>query len=68
VPPADQDQPPDDDVLVVPPIPLATGRLLEPEDDGPPVPIRSVELVVSTDDGGELRIPLVHRHGAWWAP
>jgi hypothetical protein len=59
---------PGDDVLVVPPIPLATGGLLEPEDDGPPVRITKVEVVVSTEDGGELRIPLVHRHGAWWAP
>ena len=60
--------PPGDDVLVVPPIPLATGQLVEPSDDGPPVRITTVELVVSTEDGGELRIPLVHRHGAWWAP
>ncbi len=59
---------PGEDVLVVPPIPLATGQLLEPDDDGPPVRITTVELVVSTEDGGELRIPLVHRHGAWWAP
>jgi hypothetical protein len=61
-------QPPGDDVLVIPPIPLATGQVLEPEDDGPPVHITKVEVVVSTADGGELRIPLVHRHGAWWAP
>lgn len=60
--------PPQDDVLVVPPIPLATGTVLEPADDGPPVAISSVEIVVCTADGGELRIPLVHRHGAWWAP
>ncbi|MCV2489472.1 hypothetical protein OF117_08830 [Geodermatophilus sp. YIM 151500] len=59
---------PDEDVLVLPPIPLATGRLLEPEGDGEPVLISKVEFVVSTEDGGELRIPLVHRHGAWWAP
>ncbi len=57
-----------DDVLVVPPIPLATGQLVESEEDGPPVRITKVEVVVSTEDGGELRIPLVHRHGAWWAP
>jgi hypothetical protein len=61
-------EPPGEDALVVPPIPLATGQLLEPEDGGPPVRIAAVELVVSTEDGGELRIPLVHRHGAWWAP
>ena len=59
---------PDEDVLVLPPMPLATGRLLEPEDDGPPVRITELELVVSTEDGGVLRIPLVHHHGAWWAP
>jgi hypothetical protein len=61
-------QPPGDDVLVVPPIPLATGQLLESEDGGPPVRITTVEVVISTEDGGELRIPLAHRHGAWWAP
>jgi hypothetical protein len=61
-------EPPGEDVLVVPPIPLATGQLLEPADGGPPVRIATVELVVSTEDGDELRIPLVHRHGAWWAP
>jgi hypothetical protein len=59
---------PDEDVLVLPPMPLATGRLLEPEGDGPPVRITKLEFVISTEDGGELRIPLVHRHGAWWAP
>jgi hypothetical protein len=59
---------PGEDVLVVPPIPLATGQVLEPEDDGPPVRITKVEVVVSTEDGNELRIPLVLRHGAWWAP
>ena len=59
---------PGEDVLVVPPIPLATGGLLESEDDGPPVRVTGLELVVSTEDGGQLRIPLVHRHGAWWAP
>jgi hypothetical protein len=62
-------EPPAEDVLVLPPIPLATGGLLEPEDgDGDPIRITKVEFVVSTEDGGELRIPLVHRHGAWWAP
>ncbi|MCF6745661.1 hypothetical protein E9529_15540 [Blastococcus sp. KM273128] len=59
---------PDEDLLVLPPMPLATGRLLEPDGEGAPVRITSVELVVSTEDGGELRIPLEHRHGAWWAP
>jgi hypothetical protein len=61
-------EPPGEDVLVVPPIPLATGRLLEAEDDGPPVRVTGLELVISTEDGAQLRIPLVHRHGAWWAP
>ena len=61
-------EPPGDDVLVVPPVPLASGSVLEAEGDGRPVRITAVEVVVSTEDGGELRIPLVHRHGAWWAP
>ena len=59
---------PGEDFLVLPPMPLATGQLLEPEDDGPPVRITTLELVISTEDGGELRIPLEQRHGAWWAP
>jgi hypothetical protein len=61
-------EPPGEDVLVVPPIPLATGQLIEPEGDGPPVRVTGLELVISTEDGEQLRIPLVHRHGAWWAP
>ena len=61
-------EPPGEDVLVVPPIPLATGQVLETEDDGQPVRVTGLELVISTEDGGQLRIPLVHRHGAWWAP
>ena len=61
-------EPPGEDVLVVPPIPLATGQVLEPEDDGPPLRVTGLELVISTEDGEQVRIPLVHRHGAWWAP
>jgi hypothetical protein len=61
-------EPPGEDLLVVPPVPLATGQVLEPEAAGPPVRITGVELVVSTEDGSQLRIPLVLRHGAWWAP
>jgi hypothetical protein len=61
-------EPPGEDVLVVPPIPLATGQLIEPEGDGPPVRVTGLELVISTEDGEQLHIPLVHRHGAWWAP
>ena len=61
-------EPPDEDVLFVPPVPLATGAVLAPADDGEPRRITEVELVVSTEDGAQLRIPLVHRHGAWWAP
>jgi hypothetical protein len=60
-------EPTGDDVLVVPPMPLATGQLLE-SGDGPPRRITKLEFVVSTEDGDELRIPLVLRHGAWWAP
>jgi hypothetical protein len=61
-------EPPQEDALFVPPVPLATGAVLAPADDGPPLRITEVALVVSTEDGGELRIQLVHRHGAWWAP
>ncbi|NEM05375.1 hypothetical protein [Geodermatophilus normandii] len=60
-------EPPGEDLLVLPPIPLATGRQLRDDDDRP-VPITAVELVVSTEDGVEHRIPLVARHGAWWPP
>ena len=61
-------EPPGEDVLVVPPIPLATGQMLEPDGEGPPVRVTGLELVISTENGEQLRIPLVHRHGAWWAP
>jgi hypothetical protein len=60
--------PDEEDVLFLPPVPLATGRLLEPDGEGEPVCITKLEFVVSTENGDELRIPLVHRHGAWWAP
>jgi hypothetical protein len=60
-------EPPGEDALVLPPLPLATGRLLRGDDDRP-VAITAVELVVSTEDGAEHRIPLVPRHGAWWPP
>lgn len=55
-------------LLFLPPVPLATGEVLDDEDTGELRRITAVEVVVSTADGGELRIPLVHRHGAWWAP
>jgi hypothetical protein len=58
----------EEDVLFLPPVPLATGQVLEPDGEGEPVRITKLEFVVSTEDGDELRIPLVHRHGAWWAP
>jgi hypothetical protein len=61
-------EPPGDDVLVVPPMPLATGQVIQAAGDGSPLRITKLEFVVSTEDGGEVRIPLVHRHGAWWAP
>ncbi len=57
---------PPEDLLVLPPIPLATGRLLREDDRA--VAITGVELVEATEDGGEHRIALVPRHGAWWAP
>jgi hypothetical protein len=55
-------------LLFLPPVPLATGDVLDDEDTGELRRVTGVELVVTTEDGGELRIPLVHRHGAWWAP
>jgi hypothetical protein len=55
-------------LLFLPPVPLATGDALDDENTGEVRRVTGVELVVSTEDGGELRIPLVHRHGAWWAP
>jgi hypothetical protein len=55
-------------LLFLPPVPLATGELLDDEDSGELRRVTAVEVVVTTEDGGELRIPLVHRHGAWWAP
>jgi hypothetical protein len=55
-------------LLFLPPVPLATGELLDDEDTGELRRVTAVEVVVSTEDGGELRIPLVRRHGAWWAP
>ena len=55
-------------LLFLPPVPLATGDVLEDEETGEVRRITAVEVVVATDDGGERRIPLVHRHGAWWAP
>jgi hypothetical protein len=55
-------------LLFLPPVPLATGEVLDDEETGEVRRITAVEVVVATEDGGELRIPLVHRHGAWWAP
>ena len=55
-------------LLFLPPVPLATGDVLDDESTGELRRVTGVELVVATEDGGELRIPLVHRHGAWWAP
>ena len=57
-----------EELLFLPPVPLATGGLLDDESSGQLHRVTKVEVVVTTDDGGELRIPLVHRHGAWWAP
>ncbi|MGY1813848.1 hypothetical protein [Blastococcus sp. SYSU D00820] len=62
-----------EEVLVLPPVPLATGSLLPGTDAGdgtvpPSRRITAVEIVVSTEDGGQHRIPLVRRHDAWWPP
>ena len=53
-----------EDELVLPPVPLATGGAVRVGGSGRRV--ARVELVVSTEDGEEVRIPLEHRHGAWW--
>ena len=55
-------------LLFLPPVPLATGEVLDDEDSGELHRVTNVEVVVTTDDGAQLRIPLEHRHGAWWAP
>ena len=55
-----------EDDLVLPPVPLATGRVVHL--DGAEHRVTQVELVVSTEDGDELRIPLEHHHGGWWPP
>ena len=53
----------------MPPLPLATGRLL-PGGGGADATrrIAEVALVVRTEDGVEHRVALVEQHGAWWAP
>ncbi len=56
------------ELLFLPPVPLATGEVLDDEDTGELHRVTLVEIVVTTEDGGQLRIPLEHRHGAWWAP
>ena len=63
-------EPSGEEVLVLPPLPLATGRLLPGGDDAGPMARRVAEvaLVVRTEDGAEHRLPLVEQHGAWWAP
>jgi hypothetical protein len=58
------DAAPDD--LVLPPLPLATGEVVQV--DGAQRRVARVELVVSTEDGDEVRIGLEHHHGGWWAP
>jgi hypothetical protein len=64
-------EPSGEEVLVLPPLPLATGQLLPGGEDGDDVTTRrvtEVALVVRTEDGAEHRLPLVEQHGAWWAP
>ena len=61
-------EPSGEEVIVLPPLPLATGRLLPGGPDAAPRPITEVALVVRTDDGVEHRVVLVEQHGAWWAP
>ena len=57
-----------EDLLFLPPVPLATGGLVDDQASGERRRVTKVEVVLTTEDGGELRIPLVRRHGAWWAP
>jgi hypothetical protein len=59
-----------EEVIVLPPLPLATGRLLPGGDDVDPAArrIAEVALVVRTEDGAEYRVALTEQHGAWWAP
>ena len=62
-------EPSGEEVIVLPPLPLATGRLLPGGDRDPAARrITDVTLVVRTEDGAEHRLPLVEQHGAWWAP
>jgi hypothetical protein len=55
------------ELLVLPPIPLATGGVLEAA-DGVMRTITSVRLVITTEDGEDHRIPLHAEHGGWWPP
>ncbi len=63
-------EPSGEEVIVLPPLPLATGRLLPSGTPGPEAArrIAAVALVVRTEDGTEHRVDLVEQHGAWWAP
>ncbi|WP_409332455.1 hypothetical protein [Trujillonella humicola] len=65
-------EPSGEEVIVLPPLPLATGRLLPDGSDectdAASRRITEVSLVVRTEDGAEHRLPLVEQHGAWWAP
>ncbi|SEO77964.1 hypothetical protein [Trujillonella endophytica] len=61
---------PPGEVIVLPPLPLATGQVL-PGGEGAADAARritEVALVVRTEDGAEHRVVLVEQHGAWWAP
>jgi hypothetical protein len=64
-------EPSGEEVIVLPPLPLATGRLLPGGDDTVDLAARritEVALVVRTEDGAEHRVVLSEQHGAWWAP
>jgi hypothetical protein len=61
-------EPSGEEVIVLPPLPLATGRLLPGGAGTAPRRITEVSLVVRTDDGVEHRVALDEQHGAWWAP
>jgi hypothetical protein len=64
-------EPSGEEVVVLPPLPLATGRLLPGGEGAADLGARritEVALVVRTEDGVEHRVALVEQHGAWWAP
>jgi hypothetical protein len=54
-----------ENVMVLPPIPICTGTVVE---HGTRERIVGVEVVVTTADGNQKRIAMTEQHGAWWPP